>query len=550
MKNMVFMTNIINNWIHPKGFKRYILIILILALELFIGSIVFATGGTKYVYLHIMYFPIFLGSLTFGYLGGISFGITAGLILGPYMPIETSIMSMQPLNNWLLRILFFGIIGFLMGVVLKTLTNYIQKMNVITFFNPVTQLHNRKYFELNSFQDVDDCYLALIKIENYSKAISNLGYDLGTQIVKKFSEKLISSQKLEGVMVSELFHFSDDQFALLLKNQDEVNVFKCLSNILRKTIKLEEAEFYPEVSLGVAQYTKDNIDLLKKAEMARMFAKKNLLDFYIFIPEVTEMDFMNFELFSEIPRALKNKEFFLCFQPKVDVANKTIEGAEVLIRWLHPTKGIVRPDEFIPYLETTNFINKITLWIVKESLMAINKFKRLGVDINLSVNIPLKYLQNPEFHRALKGFKSLGLPLHKLEIEVLERDLIEDFDDIAASMNDLKKYDLTFSLDDFGTGYSSISYIKKLPFDKIKIDKMFVTDIATNQENMDIVKSSIELAHLLDVSALTEGVEDKESFDILDELGCDYIQGYYLSKPIRDVDFIKWCKGSTHEFSL
>lgn len=550
MKNIVSMTNIINNWIHPKGFKRYILIILILALELFIGSIVFATGGTKYVYLHIMYLPIFLGSLTFGYLGGIFFGITGGLILGPYMPIETSIMSMQSLNNWLLRILFFGVIGFLMGVVLKTLTNYIQRMNIITFLNPVTQLHNRKYFELNSFQDMDDCYLALIKIENYSKAISNLGYDLGTEIVKKFSEKLISSQKLEGVMVSELFHFSDDQFALLLKNQDEINVFKCLSNILRKTIKLEEAEFYPEISLGVAKYTRDNIDLLKKAEMARMFARKNLLDFYIFIPEVTEMDFINFELFSEIPRALKNKEFFLCFQPKVDVASKTIEGAEVLIRWLHPTKGIVRPDEFIPYLETTNFINRITLWIVKESLMAINKFKGLGIDINLSVNIPLKYLQNPEFHRALKGFKSLGLPLHKLEIEVLERDLIEDFEDIAASMNDIKKYDLTFSLDDFGTGYSSISYIKKLPFDKIKIDKMFVTDIATNKENMDIVKSSIELAHLLDVTALTEGVEDKESFDILDKLGCDYVQGYYLSKPIRDVDFIEWCKDSTHGFFL
>jgi len=542
MNNIVSVTNLINSWVQPRGIKKLLVIALLLGIQFLVGGVVYLTGGTKFAYLHLMYFPIFLGSLLFGVGGGIIFGSTGGLILGPYMPIETSVMSMQPVENWSIRVIFFVIIGSLMGIVLELLINYLKHINTITFYNTTTGLHNRKYFENAKFDDVRGYFLALLKIENHSKAISSLGYDVTSEIIKKFADKLNHIDcRIEN---GEIFHFSDNQFAILLKEDSDENGFKGLSNILRSTIKLEEAEFYPEVSLGIAKYNRDNLELIKKAEMARIFARKNLLDFYLFIPEVSKKDIMNFELFSEIPRALKKKEFFLCFQPKVDVRSQKLEGAEVLIRWMHPTKGIIRPDEFIPYLETTTFINKITQWIMWEALKAISLFKREGIDINLSVNIPIKYIKNPAFIDSLKGFKSLGLPLHKIEIEVLERDLIEDFSDIASAMNEIKTYGPSFSLDDFGTGYSSISYIKKLPFDKIKIDKMFVTDITTNQENRDIVRSSIELAHTLRVTALAEGVEDEDAFNILHNLKCDYIQGYYLSKPIRDIDFIDWCKRS------
>ncbi len=548
MINLVAMTNLIDNWVNPRGIKSILVVILLLGLQLLIGGVVYFTGGTKFAYLHLMYFPIFLGSLLFGTLGGALFGAAGGLILGPYMPIEVALMSRQPLENWTIRVLFFVIIGSLMGGVLELLVNYLKQINTITFYNTTTNLRNRKYFENAKFDEDKEYFLALLKIENYSKAISNLGYDVTSDIIKKFASKLTHID--DNIGGGEVFHFSDNQFAILLTQVSTEEVFKDLSRILRGTIKLEEAEFYPEISLGISGYTKDTIELIKKAEMARLFARKNLLDFYLFIPEVSQRDVMNFQLFSEMPRALKGKEFYLCFQPKVDVRSRRLEGAEVLIRWLHPTKGIIRPDEFIPYLETTTFINKITHWIIWESLKAINSFRREGIDINLSINVPLKYIKNPAFISSLKGFSSLGLPLHKIEIEVLERDLIEDFTDIASAMREVKSYGPTFSLDDFGTGYSSVSYIKKLPFDKIKIDKMFVTDINTNQENRDIVRSSIELAHILRVRALAEGVEDEKSFNILRDMGCDYVQGYYLSKPLKDREFIEWCKDPNSSFSL
>lgn len=284
--------------------------------------------------------------------------------------------------------------------------------------------------------------------------------------------------------------------------------------------------------------------------MARILARKNLLDFYMYIPEISKQQMVNFELFSEIPRALKNKEFYLCFHPKVNVLEKKIEGAEVLIRWLHPIKGVISPDKFIPFIETTNFINEITFFVLERALKALNELKHLGIDINLSVNIPLKYLTNPDFSRAIKRFKNLGYLLENLEIEVLERDLIEDFDTIANAMNEIKKYGIGFSLDDFGTGYSSILYIKKLPFDKIKIDQTFVRDMATNQENQDIVKSSIQLAHIMNVHPLAEGVENKESFEILSNLKCNYAQGYYFTEPLKFNDFVEWYKTSSKDFNF
>jgi len=550
MENLVKITNLINNWIRPKGVKGVIVVILIFSLQLLVTGIVFFTGGTKFVYLHLMYFPIFLGSLFFGTLGGLLFATMGGVLLGPHMPLNSFVtpMEMQKLHNWSLRVVFFVIIGFLMGIVLEALINYLKHINSITFLNTVTKLHNRKYFENTEFNQNEEYFLALLKIENYSKALSNLGYDFATEIIKKFADKLIHINGEVGK--GEVFHFSDNQFAVLLNGRSDDTNFKFLSDFLRNTVKLSDAEFYPEISLGIAKYSKNNMELIKKAEMARIFARKNLLDFYIFIPEVSSRDVGNFGLFSEIPRALKNKEFYLCFQPKIDVKNKKLEGAEVLIRWMHPTKGIIRPDEFIPYLETTTFINKITQWIMWESLKSINLFKRSGIDINLSVNIPLKYIKNPVFMNSLKGFNSLGMPLKSIEIEVLERDLIEDFTDIAVIMNEIKSYGPSFSLDDFGTGYSTISYMKKLPFDKIKIDKMFVTDIVDNAENRDIVRSSIELAHILQLTALAEGVEDKTSYDVLDKLECDYIQGYHFSKPLRDIDFMEWCKNLPEGFTL
>lgn len=540
MKNFLLISEFIDTWTKPKGTRRFISLGIILSLQLIAAMVVYVTGGTRNVYLHIMYFPLFLGCISNGLGGGIFYAITGGLFLGPLMPINVATGEMQLLQNWLIRIVFFLIIGVFTGIVAEVIVKQLKYLNKIGFYHPLTELKNRKYFENIELNLKEDYYLMLLNIENYSKALNNLGYSFVNNIMVEFSN--IMKDASEELEESEIFQFSDNQFAILIPHGNDTRVFSKLSSLLRRTIKLEEVEFYPEISLGVARYDRSNMDLIKKAEMARSFARKNLLDFYLFIPEVSVIDVNNFELFSEIPRALREKEFYLTFQPKIDLRTMKVVSAEALIRWNHPEKGIVRPDEFIPYIETTNFINKITQWVLKESFKINNLFERNGINIEVSINIPLKHLRNPGFMRSLRGLKALGIPLNKLEVEVLERDLVDDFNELSQAMLEIKELGIAFSLDDFGTGYSSISYIKKLPFDKIKIDKMFVLDIDTNPINRDIVKNSIELAHLMGNEVVCEGVESGEVIGILKELSCDYAQGYSIAKPLIARDFISWYK--------
>jgi EAL domain-containing protein (putative c-di-GMP-specific phosphodiesterase class I) len=253
----------------------------------------------------------------------------------------------------------------------------------------------------------------------------------------------------------------------------------------------------------------------------------------------------NFNLVNDIPKALSRNEFFLCYQPKIDLFTDQVSSIEALIRWNHPRLGLVPPNDFIEYIETTTFIDDITRWVIKTSLDSIILMEKINIQMDIAVNVPLKLLEHENFYDFLFDLKSSGKPIDKIQFEIIERDLVKDFEATASLILRYKDLGIRFALDDFGTGYSTLSYLQKLPLDKIKLDRTFIKSLKTDKKDSDIVKSSIDIAHILNLKVVAEGVEDRESLDILKKMGCDFAQGYYFTKPVVYEKFIDWYKNYT-----
>ena len=538
MKNIVSAIDILEKWTTPKGSRKVLVTLFIMSIQIIIYKVVYMTGGAKYSYSQAMYIPLILGSLFFGIIGGFIFGVSGGILLGPLMPLDTITMEMQNMINWNYRLGFFILIGLITGGIMEFLVSTIKKLNKLSFYNHFTSLPNARYFENMIIKEDTPGYFFIIEMNNYSQILYNLGYEFSMKLIKLFSKEVSNIVKSYGE--TQVFHLQDNKFGVLINNSNEKEISKKFLQLGQRSIKVDGIEVHPYIFIGSARCEKDSCCLLKKAEYARLFAKKNLRDYHMYRPEISSKIDSNFKLFEEFPRAISNKEFFLCYHPKFEVSTGIVKEAEVLIRWMHPKRGTVGPNEFIPHLETTTFITKITKWVLRQSLKSLNIMEKAGIDINLSINIPLKILEDPEFISYLKEFRQLGYPLKKIEFEILERDCVEDFKKISEIMNYIKKMGIKFSLDDFGTGYSALSYVKKLPFDKIKLDMMFIKDLEQSRENMDIVRSSIDMAHNMGIAVVAEGVESEETFQILKKLKCDYAQGFYFNHPLKQGDFIKW----------
>lgn len=246
---------------------------------------------------------------------------------------------------------------------------------------------------------------------------------------------------------------------------------------------------------------------------------------------------------SKIYSSLKNNEFFLNFQPKLDIKTNKVIGAEALIRWISNGE-FIPPDKFIPVAEATGFIDEIGEFVLKEALKSINIIKHeVPLKLNISVNVSKLQMKNRAFALKIKNFiNEYKVSPSDLILEITETALISSTEITLEIMNTLKEAGVKFSIDDFGTGITSISYIRDFPFSEIKIDKSFIKDIRENKISQGIVKSIIALGNNLNIDVVAEGVEDEITLKYLESIGCDIAQGYFISKPLPLEDFIKFCK--------
>jgi EAL domain-containing protein (putative c-di-GMP-specific phosphodiesterase class I) len=313
---------------------------------------------------------------------------------------------------------------------------------------------------------------------------------------------------------------------------------------MRQTWHIGNVELNVATSIGVALYPRDGttvIDLMKNADIAMYQAKELGRDnFAFFTPSLNERVHEEMNLEQDMADALREKQFELYFQPIVRVDTNTIMGAEALIRWNHPTRGLIYPDKFIPLAENTGFILKLGRWVIEEGCRIIARFNSLNVgNIKLTVNVSSRQFQHSDLaniiHTAMKNAK---IEASQFCIEVTESVMLHNDEKIIKKINDIKSLGVDIAMDDFGTGYSSLSYLHHLHIDTIKIDKSFVDKITSENESSILIDAIISMAKSLNKNVIAEGVECEYQRSYLLENGCQYYQGYLFSKPVNESEYL------------
>jgi EAL domain-containing protein (putative c-di-GMP-specific phosphodiesterase class I) len=248
---------------------------------------------------------------------------------------------------------------------------------------------------------------------------------------------------------------------------------------------------------------------------------------------------------NELWRAAERNQFFLCYQPKIDIRSQRIVGMEALLRWQHPKNGLVPPDQFIPLAERTRAIQLISDWVLNEAMRQCAAWRALGLEMPVAVNLSARVIQDAGLPQQVARMLSWhGLGTEHLVLEITETAVMSDPERALRVLDELDGMGVRLSIDDFGTGYTSLAQLKRLPVDEVKIDRSFVMNMLRDANDAVIVRSIIDLAHNMKIVVVAEGVEHRKVLDELAELGCDVVQGYYYSKPLPAADIYRWVRSA------
>lgn len=410
--------------------------------------------------------------------------------------------------------------------------------NHILFYDRITQVIERGYRhdQLSAILVVD--------IDMFSRVNTSLGRIVGDKLLLEIAERLNTTfRKSDGITRLTISRFSGDEFAILLSelsSKEAVTwMVKRLLDSLAVPVDIDGNSIYLSAHVGISLYPSDAQsvdDLINNAMIAKKYSKQsNTENTYQFFDHfMQELSIKHLNLDKELRLAIQNEEWELLYQPKMDINAKTIVGAEALIRWNHPSKGLLSPFEFIDFAEQRGLIVAIGDWVIKTVCHQLNEWTKLGLtDCKIAVNLSAVQIRQEDF--VAKIFHLLAeteVAPRQLELEVTETTLMNNFQVALASLKRLNSRGITIAIDDFGTGYSSLSYLKNLPINTLKIDRAFIKDICNDENDKKIVKTLINMAHSMNMTVVAEGVENQNQYDLLAQYSCDEIQGYLLSKPI------------------
>jgi EAL domain-containing protein (putative c-di-GMP-specific phosphodiesterase class I)/GGDEF domain-containing protein len=423
-----------------------------------------------------------------------------------------------------------------------------EQVNHLAFYNQETNLPNQYKFHSDIDEAIlrNDCFsVGVFTIRAFDEKVSNLGLEVTEALVKKLVSNI--SQILPvGVY---FYQTNDSRFGLLCKESKDSRALKklteAISDVADKSLLTQCGEFFIELDFGYACYPTHGSDhnmLIKNAHGALAIASEDEHNnFCFFEPSFAENRQYTSELIHKLRHAVSKKEFFLVFQPQLDIQNHRITGIETLVRWRHEG-GIISPADFIPLAEQSGLIIPIGQWILEQACVFAKQLVDLGyIDIVVAVNVSPRQFTHPQFcHSVQHALEHAQLPSQNLELEITEGMFMHNEENTLTVLQQLKSLGLHLSIDDFGTGYSSLSYLKRFPIDKLKIDQSFIRDCHQNDDDKAIIATIISLGKSLHLSLIAEGVEEESHVNFLESLGCDEIQGYWFSKPVESAELVNF----------
>lgn len=428
-----------------------------------------------------------------------------------------------------------------------------EKLKFAANYDPLTHLPNRNLLAdrmqqalIKAQRNSKQIAIAFLDLDGFKEVNDAYGHDIGDEFLCLVANRFKTAIREDDTLA----RFGGDEFVLILDDLDchhqATEILQRILSSITEIFIIENKRLSITVSIGVTFFPQDNSYpdiLIRHADQAMYRAKeqgKNCIHEFDFENDVAiKLQYRELEYISN---GFNNNEFLLFYQPKINMETNDIIGLEALIRWQHPTEGLLSPFRFLPYIEEEPLAIELGKWVIDQAIKQHNEWRRLGIVIPISVNVSPLQLQHEDFIKQLNEilFLNTSFQAGQLEFEILESSIIKDTQHIAEVISQCKQLGIRFSLDDFGTGYSSLSYLRKLKTDIIKIDQSFVIDMLDDMDDQAIVKSVIELSKTFGRSVIAEGVETQEHGRQLLKMGCQLAQGFGIARPMPASSIPEW----------
>lgn len=420
-----------------------------------------------------------------------------------------------------------------------------RKIQRLEYRDTLTQLPNRLLFNDRLDQAIvraerrrESIALMVVDIDDFKLVNDSFGHEAGDKLIKAVGELLSKSLRRADTVA----RLGGDEFAIIIENvdgeDDATSIADNLTTILKHNVRLDEQETFTSASVGIAMFPDDGMDastLLKNADTAMFRAKeqgRGSFQFYKAEMSVNAME--RLELENSIRQAIDKNEMIIHYQPTIDIHNNEISGVEALLRWQHPEKGIINPEDFLQAAIDSGLIVSIGEWMIETICHQLRVWKDAGMENqNISINLTTKQFKDQD----LLGIFKVAMEKHQIEgaeltIEVTEKTLISSEGEIEETLNKLHEMGLLIAVDDFGIGFASLTNLKDLPIDVVKIDEKFIAGVPENEQDVAVVTAIAGLTRGLKLKLLAEGIENERQLNMLKGLGCQYAQGYYWSKAL------------------
>ncbi len=414
----------------------------------------------------------------------------------------------------------------------------------------LTSLPNRTYFlqELSNTVNAartssENVGVLLVDLDRFKEINDTLGHHMGDEVLVQISQRLLESLPEDGFLA----RLGGDEYVVVLdhsSSQRACELAEAITEVLKPHVMVNEYHLNISGSIGVSQFP-DHGDspsqLLRHADIAMYQAKRSGQDFCWYQTEHDDTAPGRLALAAELRQAIDQKLLTLHYQPKIELQTNKVIGVEALARWEHPQYGYISPVTFITIAEQAGMINALTDLVLELAMEQLSTWKKSGLNLQVAINISAKNLQNATFPEQLQKLAEYWkIDPDWLLFEITESSIMFDPEQAKRVIHDISLWGAKIAVDDFGTGYSSLSYVKRLAIKELKIDRSFVLNMVNDSDDQAIVKSTIDLAHSLNLLATAEGIEDSQSLDMLQNFACDYAQGYHICRPIDAAEFTRW----------